>query len=84
MGELLRFPLERRQQQPGASLPVDGKVIPFKQRHVREFAGIPVVSVEGAPNGWLSVAYAFGGFSFGTGGNPIDTGSRTGGHPSTG
>lgn len=93
MGELVRFPLERRsQQRPCGSLPEhEAKVLELKPRtHVREFAGIPIVESLAMPNGALmfsqlggswpfTIVSANGEFSYGAG-----TGSDAGGSPSTG
>lgn len=89
MGELLRFPMERRsQRRPSESLPEhEAKVLELKQRpRWRHFAGIPIVPMEGVPGliftrlaGTVpySVVTANGEFSY-------DAGTDTGDHPSTG
>lgn len=91
MGELLRFPTERRsQRRPSDSLPEhEAKVLELKPRtHVREFAGVPPVESLAMPNGALvfsqvggswpfTIVAANGEFSYGAG-------TDVGGSPSTG
>ena len=91
MGELLRFPTERRPQwRPSDSLPEhEAKVLELKPRAPRrEFAGIPIVAMEAMPVGGLvftqlggtvpfTVLTANGEFSYAAG---IDPGEN----PSTG
>lgn len=93
MGELLRFPMERRSQpRPSDSLPEhEAKVLELKPRtHVREFAGVPIVESLAMPQGTLvfsdlagswpfTIVTANGEFSYGAG-----TASDAGGSPSTG
>lgn len=86
VGELIRFPVERRQQVPCVSLLRHAKVIeltPRRHDHVREFAGL---AVDVAANGWQMLPYGFsqGVFSFGELQITGTDAKPNGAHPGTG
>jgi hypothetical protein len=85
VGELIRFPVERRQQQPCVSLLRQAKVVelePRRSQHVREFAG---VSVDLATGSWMPYQVnAQGFFSFGELQITGTDAKPNGAHPGTG
>lgn len=90
VGELIRFPVERRTQQRSCvSLLRQAKVLALPQgrTHVRDFAGVPAhhgVAVDVANGGWVSMPYGFsqGVFSFGE--ITVTDAKPNGAHPGTG
>lgn len=85
VGELIRFPVERRQQVPCVSLLRHAKVIelaPRSHEHVREFAG---VAVDPGTGSWMTYQLnGQGAFSFGELQITGTDAKPNGAHPGTG